>query len=100
MTRATKAKWAGLVRRWRASGRTAREFSAGEGLNPSTLLWWSSQVGREAEAPASFVEVALPASVASDNVIEIVVREGVRIRVGAGFDAELLRRVVAALEAP
>lgn len=98
MTRQTKAEWAERVRRWRACGATAREFAARERVNERTLRWWGWRLQREGSAPPAFIEVTRPA-VDGDSKIEIVVRDGVRIRVSGAFDAELLRRVVAALEA-
>lgn len=96
MTEATRTIWAGRVRQWRASGLTAREFSAREELNAATLRWWSSRLGREPRTAALFVEVALPAPLSSP--IELVVRDGLYLRVSRGFDADLLRDVLAALE--
>ncbi len=96
MTEATRTAWAGRVRQWRVSGLTAREFGAREGFNASTLRWWSSRLGREPRPTAAFVEVVLPA--ATPPAIELVVRDGLCIRVTRGFDSALLREVLAALE--
>lgn len=99
MAKATREEWKRRVERWRASGLTAASFAAREGLNAGTLRWWSSQLGREVEAP-SFVDVTrlvLPRSQPPASV-EVVIRDAVSVRVQPGFDAELLRAVVAALE--
>jgi transposase len=100
MTRATRTEWAGRVRRWRASGLTAREFAAREQLNPNTLNWWSSQLRRTNPAPGGFVELTVtPMPVAVEaGCIEVVVRDEVRIRVSGAFDPAVLRRVLSALE--
>ena len=99
MTRGTRKQWEQRVARWRRSGQTAHEFSAAEGVHASTLKWWSSALKREAPH-ARFVEVvtpvATPAPVAS--IIEVLIRDQVRLRVCGDFDPALLRRVVAALE--
>ncbi len=97
---ATRGEWAERVRRWRASGLTARQFSRREGLNPRTLSWWASILRDEAPKLATFVDVtALVALPPRTAALEVVVRDGVTVRVGPGFDAALLREVVAALEA-
>ena len=85
--------------RWRRSGQTAREFSAAEGLHPSTLSWWSSALKREAPR-GHFVEVVAPAAAPppAASSIEVLIRDQVRLRVCGEFDPALLRRVVAALE--
>jgi len=94
-----RAKWAKLVSEWRASGLSAREFAAREGLNRGTLYRWSAVLSRAAAPPGAFVEIPVPAAAADKGRIEVVVREHVRIRVSGAFDAGLLRRVVEALEA-
>jgi transposase len=98
MTRATKARWEAQVRRWRASGQTAREFALRHGLNANTLRWWASRLGRDAAARPGFVEVTLAAPVVEGRV-EIVVRDGLSIRVSGAFDETVLRRVLAIVEA-
>jgi lambda repressor-like predicted transcriptional regulator len=99
MKRGTRKQWQQRVARWRRSGQTAREFSAAEGLHPSTLRWWSSALKREAPR-AEFIEVAVPAVAPAPAVstIEVLIRDQVRMRVCGEFDPALLRRVVAALE--
>jgi len=95
---ATRSEWARRVRRWRASELTARAFSEREGCNARTLRWWASTLRDDASAEAKFVDVT-ELLTRSRPMLEIVVREAVTIRVGLGFDAALLREVVAALEA-
>ncbi len=94
MTRATRSEWAERVRQWRASGEPARLFAERAGLNPGTLVRWSSRLGREADP--KFID-ATSVLVASDVSLELEVGS-VRVRVKRGFDAELLREVLAALE--
>jgi hypothetical protein len=85
-------------------------------VKANTLRHWSWLVGQKRRArdvePAprvvarvkpAFVEVVTaPASAvatASAEPIEIVVRDAIRIRVRTGFDADVLRRVIATVEA-
>jgi hypothetical protein len=50
---AARDRWAGLVRRWRRSGQSAREFVERAGLNAGTLAYWAWRLNRErAAAPA------------------------------------------------
>ena len=97
MKRGTRTQWAERVRRWRSSGLTASAFGARAGLNPRTLAWWSSKLRRDARPAATFIEVV--SAPVEAGVVEVVVRERVRIRVAGAFDAAVLRRVVAAFEA-
>jgi hypothetical protein len=87
------------VRRWKASGLTARAFAAREGLNARTLSWCASRLRGESQSQSSFVDVTSLVTPPATPSLEVVVRDSVRVRVSAGFDPDLLRAVVAALEA-
>jgi hypothetical protein len=69
-------------------------------LNPRTLSWWASTLRDEAPTQATFIDVTtLVAPPPRAALLEVVVRDSVLVRVGPGFDASLLREVIAALEA-
>jgi hypothetical protein len=85
MARRTRETWAARVQRWRASGMTAREFAHRAGINPATLRWWSSRLGRAphggttiAVPPLTFVEMT---HATRSEPIEVVLVSGVRLRV-------------------
>jgi hypothetical protein len=98
MARGTRAQWADRVRRWRASGQSAAAFAALEGVKPTTLQWWSSQLKMAALVPG-FIEVVQPVALPSptDGLVEVILSNDVRIRVSGQFDLAVLRRAVAAL---
>jgi hypothetical protein len=108
----SRNEWRKRVARWKKSGLTAKEFGAREGINPGTLYFWRYKLayGDRLDRPprrgtrsdamvASLVEVQAPAAVVGDHRFEIEVRNGRLIRVGAGFDAERLRALLAVVEA-
>jgi hypothetical protein len=117
-TRLGAAGWATLIDRWHDSGLSLPEFCGRHGLNPGTMRGWvyksshRAAVDRarreahagpdpdESPAPAFLpVRVAEPAPIAGAAPgVEIVLGPDRRIAVAPGFDAETLRRVVAALE--
>lgn len=113
MARESREVWTKRVERWRASGLTADEFASEVGIKSNTLRHWSWLLDREKHGsrpePARsarsrevpFVEVVAPEVPGSPSVepIELVVRDGIRILVPAAFDADALRRVIAAVEA-
>jgi len=96
----TSAIWKKRVAEWRASGKTAEAFSAGRGWSPQTLLWWSSRLGRKAQAP--IVRVAqLVRSTASGGDARgagaVVVEDldaRLRITIEAGADRGLVTTVL------
>src|SRR5262249_8622003 len=107
--------WAKRVDRWKESGLTAAEFAAEMGINPRTLTHWKWHLGAEAArgredtsrpqaAPPKFVEVvAAPTAIAPDAAaqktepLEVVLRDGLVVRVPARFDQAALRRLLVAL---
>jgi hypothetical protein len=111
MARESRDTWAKRVERWRASGLTTEEYAAEIGVKANTLKHWSWVLGRDRRSVApprraarqrepAFVEVSPPRDVpqTSAEPIEVVVRDGVRVRVPTVFDVDALRRVIAALE--
>jgi hypothetical protein len=109
MGRSSREEWAKRVQRWVESGLTAPEFGAEAGLNPRTLTYWKWRLGQERAGgdrgrARGFVEVAAPVAIAAVEVetpapLEVVLRDGVRIRVPSRFDATALKDLLAALEA-
>jgi len=113
MSRESREIWAKRVERWRDSGLTAKEFAAETGIQPGRLAYWkwrlSDKVVRRECAAAlptatSFVEVVAPAPIASGPIseqaepLEIVLCDGILVRVPARFDMATLQRVVSALQ--
>ena len=96
-----KETWKKRVASWRASGETAKRYSAGRGWSAGTLLWWSSRLGREGAPPtvrlAQLVRSPMPrdrGEAAGTIVVELL--DGrVLITVEPGADREA---VIAILE--
>ncbi len=103
MARATREQWAKRVESWKRSGLTAEQFADREGLCVSTLYGWSSALQRKSvtQVPPPVVEVVGLAvdSAAASHSFELVLPNGVRVIVPAGFAAADLRRLFAVLEA-
>lgn len=106
MSRTSRGEWAKRVERWRDSGLTAKEFAAETGVNASTLAYWSWRLRasrskrplRPTAARSRFVELsAAPLPSAAPAMLELLLGEGVRIRVPSGFDEETVARVVRAV---
>ena len=106
-----RKRWTRLVRRWRRSGQTAREFAVGAGVNPGTLAYWASRLKREGggtqqqgvERPDSKSEakrgsfVELIAGPIEERRFELELVDGRRLRVPPDFDAAALGRLLAVL---
>jgi hypothetical protein len=107
--RRSRAEWSSEVRRWRASGQTGAEYAQVHGLDPGTLAWWGSRLRRaqgekradQGGRGAAFLAVQVaprrrPA--ARDEVLEVVLCNGRRVRVSGDFDAARLARLLDAAE--
>ena len=111
--------WASVIRDWRASGVSQKEFCRQRGIADRALNNWlykspyRERVARLLASPTQgdgdketprFVPVSLitapPAAGPhiGSPAIEIVLESGPRIAVSPGFDHETLRRVAAVLE--
>jgi hypothetical protein len=103
----TKAIWRSRVAAWRASGKTAEEFSAGQGFAVGTLRWWSSRLGREGtRASVASTGIRLARVVRSTDSAAVVAPSGrgaiiiemhdacVRVLVEAGVDRSTLSTVL------
>src|SRR5277367_175962 len=83
-----------------ASGLSVAAFAARHGLRPQRLERWQRQLAAVQPVAETFVEVTLPpVTRPAAGAFEIVLHSSGRIvRVGAGFDAEELRRLLAVVD--
>ncbi len=110
---ARRDEWAKRIERWAASGLSGREFASEIGVKEGTLRHWKWYLDRlrtrQAAAPASrraqFVELIAPTNrttatsgiVVSPEPFELVLGNGLRIRVPSRFDADALHRLLDAV---
>ncbi len=128
MARTNAEEWSKRVERWKDSGLTAKEFEAETGIKASTLSYWRWRLGaakRKVGGPdassgrkrrsrsrsttleatggreASLVELAVAtvANSGSPAVLELVLGEGLSVRIPKDFDEATLTRVVRAVGA-
>jgi hypothetical protein len=103
-------QWRRRFRQWRRSGLTGRDFCAAHGLSEPSFYAWRREIARRdqetppataAAAPtAVFQELTLAPPAALPPAIEVVLAHGRLLRIGPGFDADVLRRVLGVLEGP
>jgi transposase len=95
--------WRTMVRQWRRSGLSVRDFCADRHVSEPSFYGWRRTIAqRDAEA-AHFVPVRIvgnpePSAKASGSALELVLGAGRVLRLGPGFDGPTLRRVLALLE--
>ncbi len=108
MARQKAEDWRARLARFEASGLTVAEFSLRERVDARQLRWWKWRLAQEAVSSTaravgaipSFAPVVIEAATVTSSgssPIEIVLPGGGSVRVGAGFDTETLRRVLAVM---
>lgn len=109
------AFWRQVVARWRRSGQGVREFCAGAGLSEPFFYSWRRELAardqrqahhrararkRSTMAPRFVPVRVVPSPRPATAPLEVVLGNGRVLRIVAGFDAALLRQLLAVLEAP
>lgn len=89
---AARAQWREVMLEQQRSGKTAAAFCQERGIRRARFFWWKRQL-RKGAAPA-FVELRA----AEEPGIELRLGGGRSVVVRRGFDARLLREVLAALD--
>ena len=89
-----RERWRGIVAEQRASGESKRAFCRGRGISYASFLQWSRRFGEdEGAGPAgTFCELRVGAPPAFEVQVG-----GVVVRVGSGFDAGELARLLRAV---
>lgn len=88
-----------FVEAGRRSGMSLREFAASHSIDAQRLYRWSREL-RVVDERVEFAEVAIARSseASADGRIEVELRSGDTIRVGADFDTAALRRLLSVLD--
>jgi hypothetical protein len=97
--RKSAAWWRAAIKGWKESGDSVRGYCSRRGIARSTFYWRRRRLAEEADARPRFVPVRLAALTNDSAGIEVLLRNGRRLRLDRGFDASALREAVAALEA-
>ena len=93
--RRSREQIAELVREFKDSGLTQRKFSENRGIALSELQR-SLKIVRRAREP-QLMAVQITAAERNDRGLELMVGEGYRIKIGAGFCSTTLRRLLEVL---
>jgi hypothetical protein len=106
--RETRETWAKRVAEWRESKLTCLQFAEKRSVSPHALRWWAWKLGSTtrakanlAKAPAVSAVEATPLTfieMTATPAIEVVLRNGIVLRVAAHFDDKALDRLIGILE--
>jgi transposase-like protein len=107
--RRSASEWPALLEQWSSSGETAERFAARIGVKPATLERWRKAMGskprpggaaggakKRVPAESVFAQVVEPAVHAerAAGLIEVVMRDGLIVRLHGSVDAETLGAVL------
>ncbi len=98
--------WRRLLRQWRGSGLSVREFCADRRVSEPSFYAWRRTIAERDAAAARFVPVhvvpekgpARDARGASGQGLELLLGDGRVLRIGPGFDGPTLTRLLPLLE--
>ena len=95
--------WRRVLRQWRGSGLSVRAFCEEQGLSEPSFYAWRRALAERDAAAVPFVSVRVTpepttTSDSSAGALELVVGANRRLRIGPGFDALTLTRLLALLE--
>ena len=107
--RSSRDEWRKRVERWKDSGLTAVQFASEMGINAGTLQFWRSKLKQKGHAKrrrrptadailSSLVEVRAPTHVSAETRFEIQLGRDRRLLVPPTFEANALKKLLAALE--
>jgi transposase-like protein len=89
-----------VVAEWERSGLTMNEFCQRRGINPSTLGWWRRELRRRGDRKKAVELVEIrPAGTEAERAVEVVLANGIRLRVPVGFERRSLEEILAVVRA-
>jgi hypothetical protein len=91
-------QWLKRMRAWERSGQTRAAFCRSRGLNVHTFDYWRRALRRASTALVPVVVAQEAAHPAADAVIEVMLADGIRLRVPPGSEAQV-GAIVSALRA-
>lgn len=97
--------WRRMLRQWQRSGLSVRDFCLQHGLSLHSFYAWRRTLAQRDTAPSPFLPVQLlpePNPLLTPEptptALELLLPDGRRLRIGPGFDAPTLRRLLAVLQ--
>ena len=94
-TREDGERW---VAAWKLSGKSRSSFASENGIPSHRLYYWAGSVAAKVPTRSGFVE--LRPALRTTSGVSVICGHNLRVEVAAGFDAEVLRAVVASLGSP
>ena len=89
--------WRARISEQERSGVSVKQFCAQQGITEQSFYHWRKRLQRPASMRFALVEAEPRRGPAEHAALELVLRTGERLRIGAGVDAATLQQVLEAL---
>jgi hypothetical protein len=89
--------WSKLIAEQRASGQKALPFCRERGIGAYSFYKWRRRLRQDEAEQFALLEIAPAASASPDSALELVLRNGERLRIGNQVAAATLRMVLEAV---
>jgi hypothetical protein len=89
--------WRNLIDRWKISGQSVAAFCAANRVSPATFYSWRKRLASRGRDKAAPVPTFATVRVVPDPTAEVILRNGLIVRVSAATDPAAVARLVAAL---
>jgi len=89
--------WSRLIAEQEASGQTARRFCRERGIGEYSFYKWRRRLRQTDAVQFALLETAPAPAASPDYMLELLLRNGERLRIGSHVDATTLRMVLAAV---
>ena len=92
--------WRDLIDRWKASGQSVAAFCAAHRVSQATFYSWRKRLATRTRSTTPPAPAFAPVRLVPDPTAEVVLPNGLIVRIAAATDPAVVARLVAALGSP
>jgi hypothetical protein len=89
--------WCGLIDRWKTSGQSVAAFCAAHRVSQATFYSWRKRLATQTRCTTPPAPAFAPVRLVPDPTAEVVLPNGLTVRVPAATDPVVVARLIAAL---
>jgi len=85
------------IARWKASGLKQTDYCRQNNIPPTTFYTWCRKKNTRSSG-SSFIEVKLKSGLTGENKIELLIGNGISLRMREGISPEIIRGIISGLK--
>ena len=97
MSETKREHWSKLIAEQQASGKAVRPFCRERGIGEPSFYYWRKRLRKSDTVRFALLETAPADTGSTASALELVLRNGERLRIGNGVDAATIRLVLDAV---